>query len=276
MRNLLNFLARFNSFIIFLFLEGIAIYLLATGNNYQNAVIGNNFRNMSRGFDERLSNIRYYLNLQQVNKKLADENATLRNRLEILTRINNSPFLPVYDTIYRQKYTYTTAELISNSVNKQKNYFLLDKGYRQGITTDMAIIADNGAAGVIVGCSDNYSIAMSLLNLDFKLSARIKSNGNFGSIAWDGRDYRYAVLNDIPQHVQVSIGDTIEATGYSAVFPEGTLIGTVSDFAKSGGDFYRIKVSLTTDFRKIHFVEIVGNLKKSEERQLEKQYKVND
>ena len=137
----------------------------------------------------------------------------------------------------------------------------------------MAVISDNGAAGVIVACSDNYSIAMSLLNLDFKLSSRLKSNGNFGSLSWDGRDYRYAVLNEIPQHVVVSVGDTIEATGYSAIFPEGTMVGTVSDFEKVGGDFYKIKIALSADFRKMHFVEVIGNLKKTEELELEKLFK---
>ena len=51
----------------------------------------------------------------------------------------------------------------------------------------MAVISENSVAGVIVGCSKNYSVAMSVLNLDFKLSARIKSNGYFGSLSWDGR-----------------------------------------------------------------------------------------
>ena len=83
----------------------------------------------------------------------------------------------------------------------------------------MAVNSSNSVAGVIVGCSENYSVAMSLLNLDFKLSARIKSNGYFGSLSWDGRDYRYAVLSEIPQHVTVNVGDTIETTGLFSNFP---------------------------------------------------------
>ena len=58
----------------------------------------------------------------------------------------------------------------------------------------MAVVSDDGAAGIIVGCSQNFSVAMSLLNVDFRLSARIRSNGYFGSLAWDGANYRFAVL----------------------------------------------------------------------------------
>jgi rod shape-determining protein MreC len=136
----------------------------------------------------------------------------------------------------------------------------------------MAVISANSVAGVIVGCSKNYSVAMSLLNLNFKLSARIKSNGYFGSLSWDGRDYRYAILSEIPQHVLVNVGDTIETTGYSAIFPEGAMIGTVSDYEKFGGDFYKITILLTTDYKKLHFVDVIANLKKTELLELEKLY----
>jgi rod shape-determining protein MreC len=161
-------------------------------------------------------------------------------------------------------YEYTSAKLTSNSVNKQYNFFTINKGKKSGLATGMAVIADGSIAGVISGCSENFSIVMPLINLDFRLSARIKSNGYFGSLMWDGKDYRTAVLNDITQHVAVSVGDTIETTGYSAIFPEGVTIGVVSDYEKSGGDFYMIKVQLKTDFRKLHYVDIVANKRKDE------------
>jgi rod shape-determining protein MreC len=137
----------------------------------------------------------------------------------------------------------------------------------------MAVTTGSGIAGKVVGVSENFSVAMSLLNLDFKVSTRLKSNGYFGSLSWDGRDYRYAVLSEIPQHVSVNIGDTIETTGYSAIFPEGVMVGIVSDFEKSGGDFYKIRVSLATDFKKLHFVNVIGNMKKTEQLDLEKLFK---
>jgi rod shape-determining protein MreC len=272
MRSLLNFLARYNNLIIFLVLEGIAIYLLATGNNYHNGRFVNGIRDLTRGIEERINNTRTYLHLREINEILAVENVTLRNSMTRLVKETNSVFTSVTDSIYKQQYVHTSAEVINNSTNRQKNFFTINKGSRQGIKPDMAVTSDNGIAGVIVGCSPNYSIAMSFLNLDFRLSARIKSNGYFGSLSWDGRNYRYAVLSDIPQHVSVNVGDTIETTGYSAIFPEGVMVGTVSDYEKVGGDFYKIIVSIKTDFKKLHFVDVIGNMKKTEEIELEKQF----
>jgi len=256
MRNLLNFLAKYNNLIIFLILEGIALYLLGAGNNYHN----------TRG------SIRSYFGLREINQELASENAALKSILENMKNKEEQLFFSVSDTVYKQQYTYTTAKVIDNSVNKQKNFFTIDKGEKHGLSVDMAVTSANGIAGVIVGCSKNYSVAMSLLNLDFRISARIKSNGYFGSLSWDGLSYKHAVLNEIPRHVAVNVGDTIETTGFSSVFPEGIMIGTVSNYENPGGDFYLINVLLNTDFRKLHYVNIIGNMLKTEQLELEKSF----
>lgn len=270
MRNLLNFLARYHNLIIFLILEGIAALLLSNGNNYHNSHVVNGIRSLTYGIETRIMNTRNYLALRDINEVMAKDNAVLGSKIRMLTENKDSLFFSITDSIYNQQYTYTTSEIINNSVNKQKNFFTLNKGTNQGVTVDMAVTAGESVAGVIVGCSGNYSVAMSVLNLDFKLSARIKSNGYFGSLGWDGTDISHATLGEIPQHVDVHIGDTIETTGYSAIFPEGLLIGTINDYERVGGDFYRINIKLSTDFKMLHHVDIIGNMMKSEQLELEK------
>jgi len=272
MRNLLNFLLKYNNLIVFLILEGIAFYLLANGNSYHNSKLVRGTQGITRGINERISNTRAYLNLREINSELAKENGELRSRILRMTEKQSTDFISVTDTIQNQEYEYSSARVINNSVNKQKNFLTINKGYEQGIEPDMAVTFENNVAGVIVGCSRNFSVAISLLNLDFKLSARIKSNGYFGSLSWEGKNYRYASLNEIPQHITVNIGDTIETSSYSAIFPEGIGIGTVSDLKKSGSDFYVIKVELFTDFKKLNYIDVIGNLRRSEQVELENQY----
>jgi rod shape-determining protein MreC len=272
MRNLLNFLAKYYNLIIFLFLEGIAVYLLSTGNSYHNTRIVMGVRGITRGLEQRMTITKSFFRLREINQELISENIRLKNTIEQLTKKDTMLFFSVKDTIYRQQYRYSTARVIANSVNRQKNFFTINKGKNQGFSVDMAVTSDDGAAGVIVGCSDNFSVVMSLLNLDFRLSTRIKSNGYFGSLSWDGHNCTHAVLSEIPQHVPISVGDTIETTGFSAVFPEGIIIGTVSNFEKPGGDFYMINVALKTDFRKLYYVNVIGNLMKTEQVELENSF----
>jgi len=67
------------------------------------------------------------------------------------------------------------------------------------------------------------------------------------------------------------VGDTIVTSGHSAVYPEGLMIGVVKSFSQPEGEsFYKIKVQLATDFKSIHFVDIIENLDKDELVGLEK------
>jgi rod shape-determining protein MreC len=273
MRNLINFLAKYNNLVIFLILEGFSFYLLFNGNDHHNTLILKNIRGLTMGLEERVGNTKSYFRLNQINIDLAKENALLRNQVERLTNSNSQEFYTLNDSANSQTYVYSMARLTGNSINKQKNFFTLNKGSDQGMAVDMAVISGSGAAGVIVGCSRNFSVAMSLINIDFRLSARIRSNGFFGSLTWDGKDYTHAILNEIPQHVDIAEGDTIETTGYSAIFPEGIMIGTVSDFERPGSDFYQIRVALATDFKKLRYVNVIGNLRKDEQLDLENSFR---
>ena len=273
MRNLLNFLARYNALFLFILLEGIALYLVVTRNDYHNSRVVKGLKGVTLLADQQITNSKNYLRLRNINTGLAVENAMLRNSLAKLSSHQSLVFFSVSDTIFHQQYQYTSAGIVNMSVNRQKNFFTVNKGREQGVDVGMGILTNGSVAGIIVGSSDNYSVAMSLLNLDFRLSSRIRSNGCFGSLAWDGKDYRYALLNEIPQHVSLVIGDTVETTGYSAVFPEGLMVGVISDFERSGSDFYRIKVALSANFRQMAYVSVIKNLRKEEQLQLEKHFK---
>jgi rod shape-determining protein MreC len=112
---------------------------------------------------------------------------------------------------------------------------------------------------------------MSLLNAEFRLSASIARNDYFGSLAWDGINYRNARLSEIPHHVAVTAGDTIVTSGYSAIFPEGIMVGTLTGEQKRGGDFVSLEVLLSADFKKLTNVYLIGNLTREERSAIEEE-----
>lgn len=272
MRSLLNFIVRFSNIIVFLFLEAVAFYMLSNNDGYHNIMLSNKLIAVEGSIEKRVSSISEYLELRTLNSELAAENLELRNRLERVFRDDEQYFIPVNDTINRQQYVYTRTRVIKQSTNKQKNYITLDKGVRDGVEVGMAVVGPDGIIGTIVGTSKSFSIAMSVLNLDFRLSARFRKNGYFGSLNWEGLENDIVSLKEIPHHIQIEIGDTIETSGYSSVFPAGILVGLVSDFDTGAGDFYSIDVKLATDFHKTDFVYIIGNLLKSEQVELQDEF----
>lgn len=271
MNSLLRFLEKYQFLLIFLVLEGFSIWLLAGHSYYQKA----NFGSLSRGIisviDNQTNNIDDYLHLKQTNIKLVSENVSLRNELARLKNKMESNSKTFSDSIGGVNYTFLSARIINNSVNKQNNYLTLNAGSSQGILPEMGVITDNGVVGIVASVSSNFSTVISLLNTNLKISAKHKRTGVFGSLYWDGLNYRNVVLTEIPQHVNLTEGDTIMTSGYSAIFPTDIPLGTIEEFNLRDGNFYYIKVKLLSDFKQLDNVLIVKSRFAAERNKLESQ-----
>lgn len=134
----------------------------------------------------------------------------------------------------------------------------------------MGVVNKQGLVGVVKDVSEHFSTVLPIINLKFTASAELQRTGNFGLLRWDGKDFRYSYLNDVPRHADVQIGDTIMTRGSSAIYPRGINVGTVSDIeAKEGTNFHKIRVELFNDFSEIRYVYVVENLLKDEQREIE-------
>ena len=257
MNTLLRFLEKYQFLLIFLVLEGFSIGLLVNNNFYQKASFGKYSQIISRFFEERISIAGQYLRLRQTNSRLFLENVSLRNELAKYQHGQNTQFKPIADTSRQIRFSYIPARIINNSVNKQHNYITLNVGANDGIQKEMGVISGDGVIGVVAAVSNNFSIVISMLNTDLKVSAKHKPSNTFGSIHWDGLNYREILLTEIPQHVNLTQGDTIVTSGFSSMFPPGIPIGTISIFSLKGGSFYETKVRLIADFKRIEHVYVV-------------------
>lgn len=270
MRSLFRFLLRNYFLMMFLALEAISLVLIVSLNDYQRVTFFNSSNNFAGTIYERFSNLDDYFSLGRTNARLAAENASLRKQLQM--RIMNQENYPINrpDTVEAPAYIFTSAKVISNSVNKQFNYITINKGSRHGIKPDMGIINADGVVGVITNVSQNYSTGLSLLNKRLLIPAKITTNNYFGSLVWDGEHYNTADLKEIPFHVIVNVGDTVVTSGYSNIFPDGMMIGIIKKFGVvSGTNFYDIKVELSTNFKTLKYVEVVQNTKRAELIKLE-------
>jgi rod shape-determining protein MreC len=270
MRSLFRFLIRNYFLMMFLALEAISMVLIVSMNNYQRVTFFNSSNNIVGTVYERFSNLDDYFSLGRTNARLSAENAALRRKLQAL--IKNQEKYPVNrpDTVDAPAYIFTSAKVISNSANKQFNYITLNKGSRQGIKPDMGIINDEGVVGVITNVSQNYATGLSLLNKRLSIPAKITKNNYFGALVWDGEHANTADLKEIPFHIIVNVGDTVVTSGYSNIFPEGIMIGTIQKYdVETGTNFYNIKVELSTNFKTLKYVEVVQNTKRAELIKLE-------
>ncbi len=270
MRNLIRFILNNHFALLFILLETTALVLVFQNNNYQNTVAFNVSRNISGFINTKIHSLTQYLSLLEANKALHEENRMLRNELLSSYHIA-TPLLEEAGPAgeWERRYNYIPAKVIANSVNKQYNYISLDRGALHGIEPEMAVISGSGVVGIVTGVSDNFSTVLPLLNTDLRISSKLKDSGYFGSLYWDGTDPEKATLTDIPHHVTLNRGDSVVTSGFSAIFPEGIMVGTITDFEIYGGNFWAVTVRLSADFRKLNHVYVIQDLLREELLELE-------
>lgn len=268
---LLKFLYRNSRFLLFLLLQAIAIFFTFNKNIYHNSLLENKIITFIGFVDKNITNITTYFNLKKENERLLEENKQYRNLFLGKDQKIKPEFIPMLDsTKYKQKYYYTTANIVSNSITRANNFLIIDKGRAQGVNVEMGVISSEGVVGMIINSTNNYSKVMSILNKNTKINARLKSSKYYGTLSWEGEDSRIMRLSDIPKYVGVKIGDTIETDGKSRTYPEGILIGRVSgkSIDEETGN-WNISVELFQDMGNIQKVYIVNKLDRTEIKSLQ-------
>ncbi|MCF6342561.1 MAG: rod shape-determining protein MreC [Bacteroidales bacterium] len=264
MYNLLAFLRKYQFIAFFVLLELVSFLMLSNSYSYHKSLHFNAVNDLTGNLFSRYNTMGSYFSLKSENEKLLHENALLRNSLP-------SSFLTT-DTCFAfsdSLYNYLPAQVVSNSVDNQNNFLLVNKGSLHGIEKEMGVISGKGIAGIVIGTSKHYSRVMSVLHQNSRISGRIKKNNQLVTVVWDGQNYAEGLVSDIPSHIRLNTGDTIVTSGNSLIFPEGIVIGMVTEQRipenKSLGEATLV---FGTDFNSLQHVYLIQNKMKPEQDSL--------
>ena len=245
--------------------------LIIQNNRFHQASFINSANSLSGGLMQWQNNFTLYLGLKEENQVLLEENSRLLSQSVLaFTKYTKKEFVN-NDTIYNQRYTYLNAEVINNSLFKRNNYLTLNKGYAQGIIPEMAVISSNGVVGMVKDVSENFCTVLSVLHKNSKISVKIEGQDFFGSLIWDGRDFKYGTLKEIPSHVVLNKGALVATSGFSALFPSAIPVGNIVDYeVLPGENVYTISIQFSEDYGNLSHVYVVKNLMRDEQMELEK------
>lgn len=274
MRNLLNFLFRYNHCIVFVLLQGVSFLLLFSFNNYQHSRFFTSANAFVGKIYEATRAVTGYFDLQRQNDVLMERNIWLEQqllladkRLKEMEEASTTSWPAETTTTMFQSYK---AGVIKNSLNRADNYITLNQGSLAGIKPDMGVIGPNGVVGIVYKTSPHYSLVISLLSSKSNLSCKIAGNEYFGFLQWEGDDSRYAYLKDLPRHAEFAIGDTIVTSGFSTVFPQGMMVGVIEEANDTNdGLSFLLKIKLATDFGKLRNVHVLAREGIEEQKLLE-------
>ena len=271
MNKILEFFYKYLSVVIFLILEILAFLLVVNKNDLQRSVAFRYATTLSAWTYEVTNLVTDYFGLAEANKYLAEENARLYKEIADY----KSKFVDSVDVqsmvTYQSSENYLSAKVVFNSVYDLQNYIIIDKGSVHGVEEDMGVFAPQGVVGVVQRVSKNYAVVLPIINPEQVISAKIKGNNQLGSVKWDGNSPLKAKLYEIPSHVNVVAGDTVVTSGFSAIFPEGVMIGVVDKAAHVENTMYcDVDINLAVDFQSLSYVTVAVFENKNELLNLQK------
>ena len=265
MRNLLEFLAKYNHWFVFLILEVVSIVLLFQYNSYQGSAWFSSANAVTGKLYEWDANVETFFSLTKVNQELTQRNAYLEQEVQ---KLSDSLVCVTKDSsIYHRdqfallrNYRLIPAKVVANSIDKPGNLMTIDKGSADGIHKDMGVISGTGVVGIVYLVAEHYAIVIPVLNTKSNISCMIQNRGYFGYLRWKGGVSDLAYLEEVPRHAHFKLGDYVVTSGYSAVFPPGVRVGRILHvFNSADGLSYRVQLRLSTDFARLRDVCVIDD-----------------
>ncbi len=169
--------------------------------------------------DNEIKKIEESIKKQSENEinNLKKELNELKNNLEI----NN--LLSDYDKI--------NATVINRNLGYFYNTITIDKGSKDKIKKDMAVISSQGLIGKVIKTT-RYNSTVKLLTSDDsynKVSVQIKVNEKYlyGILSSFDKENGYYIVEGVSDTKDIKAGDLVSTTGMGDIFPSGILIGEV-------------------------------------------------
>ena len=269
MYKLIEFLRRIHVVLLFIIIEAIALNYYAHSSFYTQAKILSRANSVVGGLQRSVFSVKHFFTLRSENEMLSARVAELEHSLAAYREreanmATDTLSMAQIDSAFVEQltqYSYTPARIISNTINRNRNYITLNRGRQHGITEDMAVISPDGSmVGYIVGCSDRYSVAISILNDKFTTSGKIVGDDHFGSITWNGRSPHKVQMSELTKYAEFEVGAPVVSSGLSHIFPEGVKIGVVESFSENDNQTsFDVVVRLAADMIKVSNVLVISN-----------------
>jgi rod shape-determining protein MreC len=150
----------------------------------------------------------------------------------------------------------TAAEIIAAGATPDFRTVTIDKGSRDGLRADMAIIAPAGVVGRVAVASAHAAKVQLLVDRNAAAGAIIERSRAQGLVVGGGDDERLR-MDHVSEAADIAVGDVVMTSGIEGIYPKGFAIGRVESVEKNGPAYSRIVVKPAVDFRALEEVLVV-------------------
>ena len=224
------------------FCEGFIKYIFT----YINKVIMYPFTALNSDKNEDQSES--YIIQKNVNTSLEEEIQELKDILDLNRTLT--------------EYTPINATILSRNKSYWFNQIMIDKGSKDGIEKDMAVVTKNGLVGKVSRVY-SHSSEIKLVTSDdvnYKVSVTIKTGNGDSYAILNGYDSETecVTVTGVDKMSTVKKGDTIVTSGLGGMFPGGIYVGIVEDIKSDKYDLSKtLYIKTSQDFNNIHYVTVL-------------------
>ncbi len=153
------------------------------------------------------------------------------------------------------------AQVIGSSGSEQSRTVYIDKGSRDGVQLDMAVISATGVVGKIINVFRSTSQVLLINDQQSGVGTILEQSRLQGVLK--GKSSGELVIDKIMADEEVKMGDRVLTSGGDQIFPKGLIIGTV-DRIEKGPEFLQVMVKPSASLNRLEEVLVIV---KKEERE---------
>ncbi|MCL1848125.1 MAG: rod shape-determining protein MreC [Clostridiales bacterium] len=167
-----------------------------------------------------------------------------------------------FQTTHSRMFDLVTARVIGKATDNWNQTVILDKGSTSGLDCDMAVLAPAGMVGRIVAITPHTAEVLLLIDTESAIGARIvETRFSPGMVSGTGQDDLLEMMR-VDHETEVLPGQTVITSGFGSVFPQGLMIGTVTEvLPDTNGLTKRATIRPAVDFRRLEEVMVIRGLR---------------
>lgn len=238
------------------------------------SAVGNIISPMQKGINEVGYNIASQFEKFTTMQKLLEENASLKEQLDIISYENKillqdkyelDRFRDLYELDKKYAdYPKVAARVISTDTNNWYSTFKINKGSDDGIQVDMNVIAGNGLVGIVEEVNKNNSRVRSIIDDRSHVQGMFLKTSDSCIIKGDLVLYKNGVIGVemINKEADIEDGDEVVTSHISSKYLPGILIGYVNTISIDSSNLTKTANLIpVVDFDKLQEVLIIMELK---------------
>jgi rod shape-determining protein MreC len=258
LRRLLRLVFEFYDYILFLFLIILALLILMSNEVPQVRAIQGDIIDTFAFFSYPAMWVNRLTSLQQKNEVLRQEILQLRIQNAQMEEavLENQRLHQMLNFMDSTRLMVLPARVLSRGSTPIYNSILISLGEQQGIQPNMAVISTDGIVGKTVSVGDRTTLVQVVNDANFRISVKFQRSRALGIAHWINSNH--AQVPEIPKTIVIEPGEKILTSGYSGIYPENLVIGTVVGVNISENGLYQIaEIQPTTDLNRIEAVFVV-------------------